>query len=142
MRRGLPRDGAAQLLGGDKLPQYLDLLVTDGPRAGVEAGFCGALRHGINEALGSQGIHCAGIAETYQNQGYRLLLRDRERRDVWVTVSFDEMLKLGEEHGERGMFDRVLGLVVERCKAKILEMLGATENVVELAVREHCSGRA
>jgi hypothetical protein len=142
VRRRIPSPGLAQGLHDGKLPQYLDLLVSDGPRAQEEAEFCGALHHGINEALGGHGIHCAGISETVGNQGYRFLLKDRDGKQLWATVSFDEMIELGETHGERGMFDRVLGLVIQRCKETLTERDNSTAAVVDRAVAEYANGTA
>lgn len=134
--------GLERQLTEGRMPQYLDLLVSDGPRGQQEAEFCGSLRHGLNEALRSQGIHCAGISETIGNQGYRFLLVDREKRQLWAGVSFDEMIALGEAHGEKGMFDRVLGLVITRCKETLAERDQSTAAIVERAVAEHHIGNA
>lgn len=134
--------GLERQLTEGRMPQYLDLLVSDGPRGQEEAEFTGALRHGLNEALGSQGIHCAGISETIGNQGYRFLLIDREKRQLWAGVSFDEMIALGEAHGEKGMFDRVLGLVIERCRSELNKRDNSTAAIVERAVQEHHVGNA
>jgi hypothetical protein len=137
MRRRLPSPGLAQGFRDGQIPKYLDLLVAEGPRDQSEAEFVGALRHGLNEALGSQGIHCAAIADSIGNTGYRILLRDREGRDVWSYLSFDAILALGEQHGPKGIFDRCLGLAIEAAKKDLAEARGEPENLVEAAVREH-----
>lgn len=134
--------GLERQLTDGKMPQYLDLLVSEGPRGQEEAEFCGALRHGLNEAMASHGIHCAGISETIGNQGYRFLLVDREKRQLWAGVSFGEMIALGEAHGEKGMFDRVLGLVIERCRSELNKRDQSTAAIVERAVQEHHIGNA
>ncbi len=134
--------GLERQLTDGRMPQYLDLLVSDGPRGQEESEFCGALRVGINEVMLPHGLHCAGIAETIGNQGYRFLLKDRDGKQLWASVSFDEMIALGEAHGEKGMFDRVLGLVVTRCREAVTERDNSTAAVVERAVQEHHVGTA
>lgn len=146
MRRRLsdPRTALAEVQGlkEGRVPEFIDLLVAEGPRDQSEAEFVGMLRHGLNEAFGSQGLHCAAISETIGNNGYRILLRDREKRDVWGHLSFQDVIDLGEQHGAKAIFDRALGLVVESVRKSLAERDAKPENLVEAAVREHAKDAA
>jgi hypothetical protein len=111
-----PRAGFAQTLSANRLPQYLDFLVSDGPRSQGEAEFTGALRHALNEHLGPRGW-VRQIADNITNSGYRILVEDREKREIAFGFSFDEAINLGEgPGGEKGMFDRVVALCIQRLK--------------------------
>jgi hypothetical protein len=137
-----PGPGLAQGFQDGKIPEYLDLLVAEGARDQTEAEFVGALRHGLNEVFGGDGMHCAAIGETIGNTGYRVLMKDRESRDVWAYLSFQDVIDLGEQHGTKGMFDRALGLLVSKVRAALAERNGEPTNLVEATVREHAKEAA
>jgi hypothetical protein len=120
-----PNSSLAQGLFNDKLPEYMDLLVPEEPRTQVEAEFIGALRHLLNEHLGERGwVDYAGPSAG--NVGYRFHVVTSRRESLWVGLSFDEMIAMGEGQGitEKGMFDRIGGKLVEQLKQKMGESTG------------------
>jgi hypothetical protein len=115
----LPKDGLAQSIFAERLPDYVDLVVPQEPRSQQEAEFLGYVRHGLNELAEGFGCVLCEVTANYGNQGYRFMMVDRDRNPFYFGVSYDEMIALGETLGERGMVQRILALCVERCKAEM-----------------------
>jgi hypothetical protein len=101
-------------LFSEKLPQYADFLVPEEPRSRTETEFLNGIIREVSDRLKGRGIRCNAATPTVTNNGYRLLLTDRENRPFYCGFTYDEGIALGQQYGEHGMFQRVVDLCCER----------------------------
>lgn len=113
VRKRIPTDS----LFSEKLPTYADFLVPEEPRSREETQLLNGIIREVSDRLKGRGIRCQAVTPTVTNQGYRLLLLDRESRPFYVGFTYDEGIALGEQHGEQGMFQRIVELCCDRALA-------------------------
>jgi hypothetical protein len=96
-----------------RMPEYLDLLVAEGPRSQEEAEFCNGMKAECDTRLRGQGLTMFFIGPNFSNEGYRCGFQDREGRRYFCGFTYDEGIFLGQQYPD-SYAQELVSMVCER----------------------------